>query len=87
VLSLRLCIYAECIEGLEATSVTCPEGTTQAPSPGGRPGCCAEGSTGFELSLGCGGFNPLGDDSAIVSMSVEGGENGVCQDYALSLHF
>ncbi len=88
VLSLRVCIYAECLEeGLAATAVTCPEGTMQSPSPGGRPGCCAEGNPGFELDLECGGFNPIGNEDAIISMRVEGGELGVCQDYSLSFHF
>ncbi|MBC8066906.1 MAG: hypothetical protein IAG13_01115 [Deltaproteobacteria bacterium] len=86
VLALRVCVYAECTEGIRATSVTCPEGTTQTPSPAGRPGCCAEGSDGFEIELAC-GWTGFDDDSAIVSMSVDGGELGVCQDYALSFHF
>lgn len=87
IVALELCAYAECVEGLEATNLSCPEGTTQQPSPSGRPGCCAANSMGFELDLSCGGFNPVGDDSAIIYMSVTGSEPGVCQEYTLTYHF
>jgi hypothetical protein len=87
VVALELCIYAECNEGLDATNLACPEGTTQQPSPSGRPGCCATNTMGFELDMSCGGFNPIGDDSAIIYMSVNGSEPGVCQEYTLTYHF
>lgn len=86
VLALEVCLFAECLDGLAATSLACPEGTTQQPSPGGRPGCCASGTTGFEISLSC-GFTGLDDDSAIIAMRVSGGEAGLCQDYTLTYHF
>jgi hypothetical protein len=84
--ALALCMYAECHEGLGATSVTCPDGTTQQPSPAGRPGCCASNTTGFELAPSCGstGFD---DDSAYIYISVSGSEPGVCQEFTLSYHF
>lgn len=84
--ALELCIYAECTNGLENTEVSCQEGTTQQPSPGGRPGCCASNTSGFEIDLGCmsGAF---GDDSALIYMSVTGSEPGICQEYSLTYHY
>ena len=83
--SLELCMYAECINGLENTSVTCNEGTTQQPSPNGRPGCCGTDTGGFELNLSCGGT--FSDDSALIFISVDGSEPGVCQEYTVSYHY
>jgi hypothetical protein len=83
--ALELCIYAECVNGLENTDVTCNEGTTLQPSPNGRPGCCGMDTGGFEISLSCGGT--LSDDSALIYMSVAGSEPGVCQEYTLTYNF
>jgi hypothetical protein len=88
VYALELCIYAECMNGLENTDISCPEGTTQRPSPSGRPGCCATNTSGFEISLGCGSaWNPFTDESSYIYMSVTGSEPNVCQDFTLSYHF
>lgn len=83
--ALELCIYAECLNGLENTDVSCNEGTTLQPSPNGRPGCCGSNTSGFEISLSCGGT--FSDDSAQIFMSVTGSDPGVCQEYTLSYHF
>ena len=84
--ALELCIHAECVNGLENTNVTCPQGTTQQPSSGGRPGCCGTNTgNGFELNLSCGGW--FGDDSAYIYMRVAGAQAGVCQNFTLSYHF
>jgi hypothetical protein len=85
VLALEVCIYAECLNGLANTTVECPMGSTQQPTAGGRPGCCAAGTESFEISLSCGGW--LDDGSSIVWMSVGSAEAGVCQEYTLSYHF
>lgn len=86
VVALEVCIYAECTNGLENTDLTCPKGTTQSPSPGGRPGCCAANTMGFELDLSC-TVNPFGSDDATVYMSVTGSEPSICQEYTLSYHY
>jgi len=83
--ALEVCMYAECLNGLENTDVTCNKGTTQQPSPNGRPGCCGTDTGGFDINLSCGGA--LSDDSALIYMSVTGSEPGVCQEYTLSYHF
>ena len=83
--ALELCLYAECLNGLENTDVSCNEGTTQQPSPNGRPGCCGTNTGGFEINLSCGGT--LSDDSALMYMSVTGSEPGVCQEYTVTYHF
>jgi len=83
--ALELCMYAECLNGLENTDVSCNEGTTQQPSPTGRPGCCGVNTGGFELNLSCGGA--ISDDSALVYMSVSGSEAGVCQEYTVTYHY
>jgi hypothetical protein len=85
--ALELCIHAECVNGLASTSVTCPQGTTQQPSPQGRPGCCATNTAneGFEIDMSCGGW--FSDDSAYIYMRVSGAQAGVCQSFSLSYHF
>ncbi len=83
--ALELCVYAECLNGLENTEVSCNKGTTQQPSPGGRPGCCGMNTGGFDISLSCGGT--FSDDSALIYMSVTGSEAGVCQEYAITYNF
>ena len=84
--ALTLCMYAECTDGLELTEVTCPEGTTQQPSPGGRPGCCAQGADGIEMELSCmAGY--LGSDDAYIYMSVTGSEPGICQEFTIGYHY
>jgi hypothetical protein len=84
--ALELCIHAECLNGLENTDVSCPQGTTQQPSPAGRPGCCGTNTgSGFELNLSCAGW--FGDDSAHIYMRVSGAQAGVCQNFTLSYHF
>jgi hypothetical protein len=85
--ALELCLHFECLSGLENTTVACPMGTTQQPSPGGRPGCCATNTTGFELDISGCSTGGLGDDSGYVYMRVGGAEAGVCQDFTLSYHF
>lgn len=82
---LELCIHAECVNGLENTEVSCNKGTTLQPSPGGRPGCCGTNTSGFEISMSCGGT--FTDDSALIYMSVAGSEPGVCQEYTLTYNF
>ncbi len=84
--ALEVCIYAECLKGLGQTEVTCPKGATQQPSPGGRPGCCAANTDGFEVDLSCNG-GVLSDEGAQIYMSVTGSEPGVCQEYTLTYHF
>ena len=83
--ALELCMYAECLNGLEVTEVTCNEGTTQQPSPNGRPGCCGTNTGGFEIGLSCGGT--FSDDSALIFISVAGSEPGVCQEYTVTYHY
>jgi hypothetical protein len=86
VTSLTLCIYAECTSGLANTSVECPMGSTQQPSLGGLPGCCAQGAAGIDMTLSCNaGF--LGSDDAYIYMSVTGSEPGVCQEFTLTYHY
>jgi hypothetical protein len=86
VTSLSLCIYAECHTGLENTDVECPTGTTQQPSPGGTPGCCAQGVDGIQMSLTC-NAGVFGSDDAYIYMSVTGSEPGVCQEYTITYHY
>lgn len=86
VVALELCLHADCVSGLETTQITCPAGTTQTPSPEGRPGCCAAGTMGFEIDLSC-TDNPLVSDDATIYMSVRGSEAGVCQEFTLSYHY
>lgn len=83
--ALELCIYAECLSGLGDTEVTCNDGTTQQPSPNGRPGCCGMDTGGFDINLSCGGT--FSDDNAQIFMSVTGSEPGICQEYTLEYHY
>ncbi len=83
--ALQLCMYAECVNGLGNTDVSCNEGTTLQPSPNGRPGCCGINTGGFQINLSCGGT--FTDDDALIFMSVTGSEAGVCQDYTVTYNY
>ena len=77
---LRLCKFAECVEG--ETELDCPKGTTQTNSPDGRLGCCADAS--FELSdINCTGTL---DDDAAVFLRVDQGQ-AQCVAYTLTYHY
>ncbi|MBW2523554.1 MAG: hypothetical protein JRI23_05240 [Deltaproteobacteria bacterium] len=72
----EVCMYFEC-EDLE---LTCPEGTTAADSPGGRPGCCGEGT--FAAEIDCAGIS----DDATVYLRVASGSLQ-CQEGFLYFHY
>lgn len=78
---LRLCKYAECVNGLLETEVTCPEGTAMATSPDNRPGCC--GDDGFEVELNCQG---VVSDDARVYLRVDQAQQE-CVQYTLDYHY
>ncbi|MCA9710684.1 MAG: hypothetical protein KDK70_32885, partial [Myxococcales bacterium] len=40
-ITTEVCVYLECVEGT-AVGLTCADGSTDATSPEGRPGCCGE---------------------------------------------
>lgn len=79
--ALRMCKYAECVEGLFATEVTCPEGTVSAESPEGRPGCCGDDT--FEIDLNC--LDVLDDDAQMWIRFDQG--LGDCTQYTLEYKF
>jgi hypothetical protein len=80
--SLRICKFAECLNGLENTELTCPPGTQSATSPAGRPGCC--GSSGFKMGV----FDCAGtiNDSANVYIRIDQGVPQ-CTQYTLNYHY
>jgi hypothetical protein len=80
--SVRLCKFAQCSNGNEAT-IVCPAGATGAISPDGRPGCCS--LTGFDMAPGCASF-PSTDDSSLVYIRLDQPE-GDCVSYTVDYHF
>ena len=79
---LRMCKYAECLNGLFETDVTCPDGTSQATSEdGGRPGCCGDDS--FEIDLNCEGV--MGDDAEIYIRVDQAQQD--CVQYTIDYHY
>jgi hypothetical protein len=80
--ALRMCKFAECVEGLFSTELTCPEGTVAMDSPEGRPGCC--GTDSFEVELDCGGI--LNDDDTRIWIRFDQGV-GDCTPYTLEYHY
>ncbi len=79
--ALRLCKFAECEEGLFSTEVTCPEGTAQAMSPDGVPGCCGDDS--FEIDLNC--LDTM-NENATIYMRLDQGQSD-CTQYTLDFHY
>jgi hypothetical protein len=79
---IRICKFAECLNGLENTELTCPPPTKSATSPAGRPGCC--GTSDFQLSVyDCAGTI---NDSANVYIRIDqGGEQ--CVEYTFNYHY
>ena len=80
--SLRICKFAECLNGLPNTEITCPPGTQSAMSPAGRPGCC--GSSGFKMGV----FDCAGtiDDDARIYIRIDQGVPQ-CTQYTLNYHY
>lgn len=79
---LRLCKFAECLNGLENTEITCPPGTSSATSPAGRPGCC--GSSGFKMGVfDCASTT---EDSAYIYLRLDQGVQQ-CVQYTLNYHY
>lgn len=80
--ALRICKFAECLNGLPNTEVACPGGTTPTLSPAGRPGCCS--GSGFELSdINCAGVI---EDSMHVFIRVDQ-PGQTCVGYTINFHF
>lgn len=80
--AVRICKFAECLNGLPNTDLSCPPGTMSAMSPAGRPGCC--GSSGFNMGV----FNCTGtiDDSAYIYIRIDQG-SPQCVEYTLNYHY
>lgn len=79
---LRLCKFAECEDGVEATEFECPAETEAAVSPVGRPGCCAP------MGIALGDANCTGsiDDDMQVFLRIDQAEQA-CVDYELIYHY
>lgn len=79
---VRFCKFAECENGLDNTEFPCPDGTEQATSPAGRPGCCAP----LGMEIGDANCSGVVEDNMFIYMRVDQGEEA-CVDYQLIYHF
>jgi len=80
--AVTLCKFVQCTDG-SAANFDCPNGTTAATSPEGRPGCC--GQAGFELDLTC-GSSPFNADDAMIYLRIEP-EVALCTAYSITYDF
>lgn len=78
---LQVCVFIECQNGGDA-SRTCGDGSVDASSPAGRPGCCGENAARI-TDYGC---TDWGGDDLDVYVSV-GSDEEVCLDYGLVVGF
>lgn len=81
-IATEVCVYIECVEG-NAVGVMCGNGSGDATSPDGRPGCCGEDAA--QIS----GYDCMGQfagKDVDVWISV-GTDEEACADYALSYAF
>jgi hypothetical protein len=79
---LRICKFAECLDGLEITEIACPPGTNEDTSPAGRPGCCSD--EGFEMgAFNCGDTS---EDSAYIYIRLDQPVQQ-CVSYTLNYHY
>ena len=79
---VRICKFFQCLDNA-ANDFSCPNGTTDATSPDGRPGCC--GTAGFDVSLSC-GSSSLNSDDAWVYIRIDSQQNQ-CVTYTLGYHY
>lgn len=79
---VRMCKFLECDVGIAETEFECPAGTDYAFSPGGRPGCCANGAV--ELAdLNCTGVT---EDNAAVYIRIDQPADP-CVTYSVAYHY
>ena len=76
---VRVCKFIDC----DTPDFVCPAGASDATSPDGLPGCCAQGSLTF--SMGCDGT--ILDDSATVYIRVDKPSGFDCVTYSMVVHF
>jgi len=79
---LEVCVFIECLEG-NAANVSCAEGSTEADSPEGRPGCCGQNIAGIQNYACMGQF--AGKDVDVYA--AVGSDQTVCEDYSMSYAF
>jgi len=80
---LRLCKFLRCVDNGATTTFTCPSGTTDATSPGGRDGCC--GTSGFQIDdVDCSGTI---DEDTEVFIRIDRPSGTGCTSYSLSYHY
>lgn len=85
-MSLRLCIYVECM-GTSTDAFTC-HGSVDDVSPELRRGCCVTGpDAAVAIDLYCGGDGPLGSEDAQVYLRVDQGYTDLCVHYDLAYHY
>lgn len=79
----RFCKFAECPDdSIAETEFPCPEGATEATSPDGRPGCCADDIIHVP-DANCPGI----DDSMDIYIRVDGAGADECVGYTVNFHF
>ena len=75
---LRLCKFVSCLSG--GGDVTCEDGSSQAVSPNGHPGCCHV--QGFGVGIEC----PGADDDATITIRLDQAASA-CVSYTLDYHY
>jgi hypothetical protein len=76
---IRFCKYAQCLDDSDP-AISCPDGTDDATSPDGRPGCC--GDAGFTFAPDCDGIS----DDARIYLQLRTLSND-CVAYTVDYHY
>ena len=79
---LRFCKFAECEDGLDETEFPCEDGATEATSPEGRPGCCADSIIHIP-DANCTGTT---DDSMAIYIRIDQ-PTTECVEYTVNFHY
>ena len=79
---IRVCYFAQCLNGLGKTEIECENGATAINSPNGLPGCCSYAS--FDMDLNC--ADTLSDDAAMYIHAYSEMPD-VCQPYEISYSY
>ena len=79
---VRVCLFAQCLNGIGKTEVECENGGTATASPSGLPGCCSYAD--IDLDLNC---NSTSNDEAAMYIHAYSELENICQPYEIGFWY